>query len=218
MHSSWLTLFSGIDFDDNDFGFKEEDKSSTKKHNEALLKRLTEGCKRGLFATAAEAIEGLSIPDLKTVRPYKTYEEKLALGDPARYPETTMYIDVVRYFKTKPATAVSASSFVTRASTANEDSSVQSSNTLPGDTEMIDAQPVGGDLSAVRSARTYKINDAAAPGGKRDVGYQELEKGYEYGRTAVPISASDEIVTKLETKKSFSIIGFIPNDKVCGKF
>jgi ATP-dependent DNA helicase 2 subunit 2 len=218
MHSSWLTLFSGIDFDDNDFGFKEEDKSSTKRQNETLLKRLTEGCKRGLFATAAEAIEGLSIPDLKTVRPYKTYEEKLALGDPARYPETTMYIDVVRYFKTKPATAVSASSFVTRASTANEDPSVQSSNTLPGDTEMIDAQPVGGDLSAVRSARTYKINDAAAPGGKRDVGYQELEKGYEYGRTAVPISASDEIVTKLETKKSFSIIGFIPNDKVCGKF
>ena len=116
-----LTLFSGIDFDDNDFGFKEEDKSSTKRANEALLKRLTEGCKRGLFATAAEAIEGLSVPDLKAPRPYKTYEGQLALGDPNKYPETTMYIDVARYFKTKPATAMSASSFVTRTSIATGD-------------------------------------------------------------------------------------------------
>jgi ATP-dependent DNA helicase 2 subunit 2 len=129
-----------------------------------------------------------------------------------------MYIDVARYFKTKPATAVSASSFVTRTSVANGDSSVQSSSTVPEDIEMIDTPHARGDLSAVRNARTYKVNDASAAGGKKDVERDELSKGYEYGRTAVPISATEENVTKRETKKSFSIIGFIPNDKVCRSF
>jgi ATP-dependent DNA helicase 2 subunit 2 len=66
----------------------------------------------------------------------------------------------------------------------------------------------------VRSARTYKINDPSAPGGKRDVDREDLAKGYEYGRTAVHITESDENVTKLETFSGFEIVGFIPNDKV----
>jgi len=70
-------------------------------------------------------------------------------------------------------------------------------------------------MSIVRSARTYKINDPSAPGGKRDVDREDLAKGYEYGRTAVHISESDENVTKLETFSCFEIVGFIPNDKVC---
>lgn len=71
------------------------------------------------------------------------------------------------------------------------------------------------DLSAVRNARSYKINDPSAPGGKKDVDREELAKGYEYGRTAIPISEAEENVTKLETFSSFEIVGFIPNDKVC---
>ena len=116
-----------------------------------------------------------------------------------------MYIDVERYFRTKSAKAPSASSFVTRTTGA------QSSHTIFGDTEMLDV-PAGGDLAAVRTSRTYQVNDPTAAGGKRDLEVQELEKGYEYGRTAVSISERDLSVTKLETKQSFSIIGFIPTE------
>lgn len=151
----------------------------------------------------------MMVPRVKPTKPYMTYEGKLALGDLEKYPETAMSIDVKRYFKIKQAKPVSASSFVVKTPSG----STQSSNTLNGDVEMTDAPDVGG-LSAVRSAMTYKINDSSAPGGKRDVAREELEKGYEYGRTAVHISASNENVTKIETFQSFSIIGFIPNDKV----
>jgi ATP-dependent DNA helicase 2 subunit 2 len=125
-----------------------------------------------------------------------------------------MYIDVERYFRTKAAKSLSASSYVMRPSTANGETSAQSSLTLPGDTDMPDARPTGNDLSAVKNAVTYKVKDETAAWGKKDVLREDLAKGFAYGSTAVHISESDENVTKLETFQSFTIIGFIPWDKV----
>lgn len=84
--------------------------------------------------------------------------------------------------------------------------------TLNNDDEGID----GGSLefSAVRQNRAYKIEDKSAPGGKREIEFEELAKGYTYGSTAVHIAESEWNITKLETEKDFSIIGFIGNDKV----
>lgn len=176
---------------------------------------MTEKCSKGVFGTAAEAIADLSVPRVKPYRPYSTYKGKLSLGDFRSYPETAMLIDVERFFRIKVAKPVSASSFVTRSSATDGAASGQSSHTLRGDTEMTDAPSSVGDLVPVRSATTYKVDDPAAPGGKKDVEREELAKGYEYGRTAVHISESDENITKLETFSSFEIVGFIPNDKVC---
>lgn len=53
---------SGVDFDDPEYGFKEEDKSSRKAQNEAILKSLVDKCDGGIFATMAEAIDGLATP------------------------------------------------------------------------------------------------------------------------------------------------------------
>jgi ATP-dependent DNA helicase 2 subunit 2 len=181
------------------------------RHNEAVLRRLTELCEDGLFATVSEAIAKLSIPDIKSTRPYTTYEGRLTLGDPEKYESTAMYIDVKRYFNTHIARPVGAKSFATKTPIP----STQSSNTLNSDIDMTDAPANGDDLAAVRNERTYKINDPSAPGGRRDVKHEELAKGYVYGRTAVHISESDENVTNFDTIKSFSIIGFIPSDKVC---
>lgn len=121
-----------------------------------------------------------------------------------------MAIDIERYFKTKAQKPVSASSFVTR-SAPNGASSQHSSATVQGDVEMSDA-PLSGDFAAVKTQREYKINDQS--GGKTLVDHEELAKGYEYGRTAVPFTESDENITKLNLPASFEIIGFIPNDKV----
>ena len=71
-------------------------------------------------------------------------------------------------------------------------------------------KPDPNGLASVRSTRTYQIVDEKAPGGKRDVDRDDLARGYEYGRTAVHISQSDENVTKLETQAGLEIIGFIP--------
>lgn len=54
-----------MDFDDLDFGFKEEDKSSRKVQNEGILKTLVDKCNDGVFATMAEAIDGLATPRIR---------------------------------------------------------------------------------------------------------------------------------------------------------
>lgn len=114
-----------------------------------------------------------------------------------------MNINVERYFKTHLARPLTASTVVVKA-----EQGTQSTQTLDDD-------PMEGvEFSAVKQARTYKVNDPDAPGGKKDVEFESLAKGYEYGRTAVHISESEHNITKIETLKSFSILGFIPWSKV----
>ncbi|XXG96623.1 hypothetical protein Hte_002911 [Hypoxylon texense] len=187
----------GVDFDDAEFGFKQEDKSSQKEMNEKLLKELVEKCD-GLYGTMAEAIAELEIPRLKPVRPYKAYDGPLTLGNPEIHPDA-MSIAVERYFKTHKATIPQASRVVLSSQTDADD-------------EMEGVEPTGA-FAAVKNARTYKVNDPEAPGGKRDVEFESLAKGYEYGRTAVHISESEYNITKIETTKSFTILGFIHQEK-----
>lgn len=158
----------------------------------------------GNFATMADAIDRLDTPTVKSVKPYKTYDGTLTLGDPEKFP-AAMQINVERYFKTHLARPLGASTVVVKPEQA---AGTQSTQTMDGD------EMEGVEFSAVKQARAYKVNDPDAPGGKRDVEFESLAKGFEYGRTAVHISESEHNITKLETKKSFSIVGFIPWSKV----
>ncbi|OAA73951.1 Spen like and like SPOC, protein [Cordyceps fumosorosea ARSEF 2679] len=189
----------GVDFDDPEYGFKEENKSPTKAENEKTLKALTDQCTDGVFASIVEAIDEIDTPRVKQVKPYKSYEGTLTLGDPEKFPHA-LNINVERYFKTHTARQLAASTVVLK----SEQGGTQSTQTL--DDEAAD----GVEFSAVKQARTYKVNAPDAPGGKKDVEFEALAKGFEYGRTAVHISESEHNITKLETTKSFSIVGFIP--------
>lgn len=151
----------------------------------------------------AQAVEELSIPRIKPVRPFKSYDGPLTLGDPEQYPNA-MSIAVERYFKTKLAHPPSASTVVVN--------NAPSTSKVDDDDEAMEDN--GNGLGAVRQVRAYRVNDPDAPGGKRDVDFDSLERGYEYGRTVVPISDMDESITNLQTKKSFTILGFIPFDSV----
>ncbi|KAM0515279.1 hypothetical protein ACHAPE_006236 [Trichoderma viride] len=191
----------GVDFDAPDYGYKEEDKPAMKKQNEETLKKLVDGCGEGArFASLVEAIDDMNEPRAKPVKPYKTYDGTLTLGDPKNAP-AVVEVRVERYFKTHLARPVTASTVVVKEE--------QAGPSQAADDELMD----GVELTAVKQSRTYKVNDPDAPGGKRDVEFEALAKGYEYGRTAVHISESDHNVTKLQTQKSFKIIGFIPKEK-----
>ncbi|CRK17867.1 hypothetical protein BN1723_000518 [Verticillium longisporum] len=222
-HDGIELIVLGVDFDDAEYGFKEEDKPSLKasqsrphsdesgtnsflkKENERLLKDLVSKCKDAQLATIAEAIDELDTPRLKPVRPYKSYDGPLTLGDvkDPKHP-SPMVINVERYFKTKLARPPPASTVVLR--------------TEPGPSQAAEGEGMEGvesslNFGAIRQARSYKVNDPDAPGGKRDVEFDSLAKGYEYGRTAVHISESEWNMTKIETTKAFEIVGFIPADK-----
>ncbi|KAJ5130402.1 uncharacterized protein N7515_006441 [Penicillium bovifimosum] len=188
----------GADFDDAEYGVKEEEKDSQKAENEKLLRNLTEECD-GVFGTLEQAVAELDTPRIKVVKSMPTFKGNLMLGNPEEY-DTAITIPVERYFRTYVARPITASSFV------------PSSGTEPG------SQPPGkaggGEaLTSVRTMRTYQITDESAPGGKVDVERDDLAKGYEYGRTAVAIAQADESITNLQTFAGMAIIGFIQMDK-----
>ncbi|RYO82584.1 hypothetical protein DL766_000202 [Monosporascus sp. MC13-8B] len=205
--SAKTDAFRGVDFDDPEFGFREEDKSSLKRKNENLLKSLVEKCD-GQFGTMAEAISFLDIPRVKATRPYKSYDGPLTLGDPGLHPDA-MSISVERYFKTHKA-AIPPASRVLKSDRPSRGPSQDTETPTGGAMEGVEFTS---GYTAVKNARTYKVDDPDAPGGKRDVEFESLAKGYEYGRTAVHISESEYNITKIETTKSFTIIGFIQKDK-----
>ncbi|KAF7196411.1 ATP-dependent DNA helicase II subunit 2 [Pseudocercospora fuligena] len=195
----------GVDFDDAEYGFKEEDKNSLKASNEAILKQFCDDCD-GAFGTLAQAVNELQIPRLKITKgtPTRTI---LTLGNPEQY-DDALTIEVERYIKTMRASAPSASKFVVREGVQHP---TQSSATLSNGSAQA---PEGGDgLAAVRTARSYQVDDENAPGGKKDVEPDELSKGYEYGRTAVHISESDQNVTTFETKPGLEILGFVDRNQ-----
>lgn len=149
----------------------------------------------------AEALYEMTKPRLKTVRPVASYKGKLILGHPEKYPSSCLLIDVERYPRTMIAKPVSASNYAI----APEESS---SRTM----ELDDRGDKG--LQAVKNARAYQVEDAGEPGEKMDIDRDTMDKGYKYGRTIVPISQTDESVTKLETQQGMEIVGFIPSDIV----
>ncbi|KAI5792453.1 putative Ku family DNA helicase [Peziza echinospora] len=191
----------GVDFDDEEFGFKEEDKPEEKAVNEFLLRDVCEKCD-GVFGTLAEAITELSRPRLKKVRPVPSYRGTLSLGDYIN-DDSAFCIDVERYPRTMLAKPISASSFVQKAKPEDEEGSSLTMAASPGDGK-------GEGMTSVRMQRAYIVKDEDAPGGMKEVDREELEKGYMYGRAVVPISSTDEGITTLNTDASFEILGFIP--------
>lgn len=178
--------------------------------NEALLRNLVEDCD-GAYGTLEQAISEMEIPRVKQVRSSATFKGLLQLGNPEDY-NTAVSIPVERYYRTYIAKPPTASSFALR-------SDVSGSQEDPGITQpsaTVDAegsQP--GDLTTVRNLRSYQVKDESSPGGKVDVERQDCAKGYEYGRTAVHISETDENITILDTPAAMELIGFIQSDKVC---
>ncbi|KAJ5795463.1 uncharacterized protein N7518_004003 [Penicillium psychrosexuale] len=191
----------GADFDDAEYGVKEEDKDSRKAENETLLRSLTEDCE-GVYGTLEQAVSELDIPRIKVTKSMPSFKGNLMLGNPEEY-DTAITIPVERYFRTYVAKPISASSFVPRSSTE------------PGSQAPVEGNGEGeGDaLSSVRTSRTYQITDESAPGGKIDVERDDLAKGYEYGRTAVPIEQTDENVANLQTFAGMGLIGFVQKDQ-----
>ncbi|KAL4781501.1 SPOC like C-terminal domain-containing protein [Aspergillus varians] len=199
-------IILGPDFDDPEYGTKEEDKDPLKAGNEALLRTISEQCD-GVFGTLEQAVSEMEIPRVKAVRPIASFKGFLQLGNPEEY-DTAVRIPVERYPRTMVAKPPSASQFVLRSDLASEQEGPESANTIP------ETQPEDGSaLTSVRNLRTYQVNDESAPGGKIDIERDDLAKGYEYGRTAVYISETDENITTLETAAALDLVGFVQNER-----
>lgn len=161
-----------------------------------------------MFGTLEQAVSEMEIPRVKAVRPIASFKGFLQLGNPEEY-DTAVRIPVERYPRTMVAKPPSASHFVLRSDLAAEQEGPESATAVP------DTKPEDGSaLTSVRNLRTYQVSDESAPGGKIDIERDDLAKGYEYGRTAVHISETDENITTLETTAALELVGFIQNERV----
>lgn len=195
----------GTDFDDAEYGYKEEDKDPQKAENETLLRTLVEDCD-GVYGTFEQAVAELDVPRVKAVKSMASFKGYLQLGNPEDY-DSAIRIPVERYYRTYVAKPPTASSFVLRSDPAAGKEEAESSEAAAAKSESQSGDTNA--LTTVRSMRTYHVEDESAPGGKIDVERDDLAKGYEYGRTAVHISETDENVTILETYAGLELIGFI---------
>ncbi|KAE8375654.1 SPOC like C-terminal domain-containing protein [Aspergillus bertholletiae] len=201
-------VIMGIDFDDPEYGYKEEDKDPHKTENETLLRTLVEDCD-GVYGTFEQAVAELDIPRVKAVRSMASFKGYLQLGNPEEY-DSALRIPVERYYRTYAAKPPTASSFVQRSEPEAGQEEADSSEAAAAKTG---SQSGDSGLTTVRTMRTYQVEDKSAPGGKIDVERDELAKGYEYGRTAVHISETDENITILDTFAGLELIGFIQADQ-----
>ncbi|GAQ39282.1 ATP-dependent DNA helicase II subunit 2 [Aspergillus niger] len=190
-------IILGPDFDDPDYGVKEEDKDPRKAENEALLRSLAEGCD-GAYGTLEQAVAELETPRVKSTRITASFKGHLQLGNPAEY-DTAVRIPVERYYRTYVAKAPSASQFTVRNEEEMEAAGAGSQD--------------GSSLVGVRNSRSYQIDDGTTEDGVTTVDRDQLAKGYEYGRTLVPISETDENITTLETFAAIELLGFIQSDR-----
>jgi ATP-dependent DNA helicase 2 subunit 2 len=197
-----------VDYDDPSSGFKEEDKDPGKKFNEDILKGLASLC-NGSVINMSKALSDMEIPSIKIIRAIASFKGQLTLGDTAKYDNATVSIDVERYPRVMVAKAISAKLTVEKSDFGGPMDLDVTQSTATAHEDGPD-----GSLAAVKRARAYVIDDPEAPGGKRDVEKEELERGYEYGRTAVNIGSSEENIVKLETDQGLQIVGFIDAQKV----
>lgn len=159
-----------------------------------------------------QAVEELGEPRLKYTRPIPNFKGQITLGHPDEY-GSALVIDVERYPKVMIRRPLTASNYVQRSLSAQGENTVVPSEASRSNVNGEDDATLN-PLATVHNERTYHVVDDRAPGGKREVERDSLAKGYEYGRTAVHISESDQNVTKLETPAGLDILGFIPIDNV----
>lgn len=117
-----------------------------------------------------------------------------------------MCIDVERYPRTMVAKPMSSRSFVEKERLKKEVPGEGPAKHVPIEAVEDDK----GKMAMVKQERAYRIEIEKIKGAKTEINRNELEKGYMYGRTVVPISATDETITVLETESSYEILGFVP--------
>jgi ATP-dependent DNA helicase 2 subunit 2 len=131
------------------------------------------------------------------------------LGDAGKFPDTSLRLEVERYPKIMPVKAPSAKQVVVK----TEGSSDGAGPSAPPATKLEGEESAA---AAVKRALSYSVADAGAPGGKRTVDGDQLERGYEYGRTAVNVSKEDMEVATIPTWQSLDIVGFVSAKSVSG--
>ncbi|KAH7908209.1 SPOC like C-terminal domain-containing protein [Hygrophoropsis aurantiaca] len=207
----------GVDFDDEEFQFQEDDKSNIKSENEAFYHKLTNALDVGIIGTCAHALQDISRPEVKQVKS-SLIGSVIRLGDVDVRPDEAIEV-IVRASKcTALARPKSWKKFGHRET--DEDAFMEGGDEdepkavfaqLKMRTEYyIDRSEQNADEEMKTEEEE---NEDSELGHKKDdnlekVEKEQLVKGFKYGSTYAP--CPDGQFPRLPTRKGIDICGFFP--------
>ncbi|KDQ17714.1 hypothetical protein BOTBODRAFT_155793 [Botryobasidium botryosum FD-172 SS1] len=206
------TAIIGVDFDDEDSGFVEENKSRTKQINEKFFRNeFVPSLNRGIIGTCAAALQDCNLPEPKFTKSV-LMQTVLRIGDTEGRPEDSIEISV----KTSKCTAlvrpVSLKKFGRR-------EGIQADVETEGGMTMVNANAV-----VPLTRRTEYLIERGEEGGDEDgdedeekekiyekVEKEQLVKAFKYGATWVP--SEEDAWEKLHTVKGIDVLQFFDASK-----
>lgn len=141
----------------------------------------------------------MQVPRIKPVKPVTTFRGSLTIGDETHY-KNTVQIPVERYPRTKQARAPGATKF----SEASEQQTMVAQASQLHRRDGNYQADIPASTHQVLPARSYKLKDGTEVEDKN-----LLERGYNYGRTIVPMSRADEEFLKFKTQPGLQVLGFL---------
>ncbi|RHZ85510.1 hypothetical protein Glove_65g19 [Diversispora epigaea] len=176
----------GVDFNDEELGFVEENKSKTKEENEKFFHDLSKSCQQATVFSMEETLRQLSKPYIRPVRPTPVYKGTLTLGDAENNPQSSLMISIEMYNRTTKAKPTNTKKYssVAEASANNDKKTFE--------------------VNISKSFYVSNLNNEAV-----EVPSDELNKAYLLGKTYVPVDELNEGIFNLTTKDSMQIICFL---------
>ncbi|KAH7926187.1 SPOC domain-like protein [Leucogyrophana mollusca] len=203
----------GVDFDDDEFPFHEEEKSNIKSENEAFYHKLTDALENGIVGTCAYALQEISRPDIKQVKS-ALMATVIRLGDVDVRPDEAIEVAVKATKCTALARPKSWKKFSSREhgediSMGGEDE--EESKTFFAELKMRTEYYIDrGSHDDDDDANSEDEEGSEAAGRKNDnlekVEKEQLIRGFKYGSTYAP--CPDGQFPRLPTRKGIDICGF----------
>ncbi|KAK0208010.1 SPOC domain-like protein [Desarmillaria ectypa] len=214
----------GIDFDDEEFPYMEEDKSNIKRANESFYKQFVNVVENGVLGTCAYALQDISRPDIKQTKSV-LMGTVLRLGDVDTRPEEALEIAV----KTSKCTAVSRPKRWKKFSVRKEEidnDGVEPKAKKEHDGEeivryaqlkqsieyFVDKRDKDEDGDVKMEEEEEEIDEGAKKKdpteGMESVDKETLVRGFKYGTSYVP--CPDGQFPRLHTERGIEISGFFP--------
>ncbi|KAG2132365.1 SPOC like C-terminal domain-containing protein [Suillus clintonianus] len=199
----------GIDFDDDEFPFHEEDKSSIKVENEAFYHKLTSALDNGLVGTCAFALQEIARPDIKQTKS-ALIGTVLRLGDVDVRPDEAIEILVKASKCTALARPKSWKKFGRREKT-DDQMQVEEEEDMAVFAQLKMRTEYYIDHSAQEGEEQEKMDTGSDDEEDKDKNLEQVQKeqlirGFKYGSTYAP--CPDGQFPRLNTRKGIDICGF----------
>ncbi|TCD60796.1 ATP-dependent DNA helicase II subunit 2 [Steccherinum ochraceum] len=211
-------IIVGIDFDDEEMSFEEEDKDNIKRANEKFFHSFVGMLDSGSIGNCELALEEVSRPDIKQVKSALMGHE-LRIGDPDNFPEEGTRLQVKTSKATAKATPKSWKRFAKLPETTADGDVIMKTVDEDGEekvlygelsrrTEYYFAEKQEDEESTTEDDDEDDFGEFKAPKQGKTIDKEELIRGFKYGASFVP--CPDGSFPRLPTKKGIDICGFFP--------